>query len=251
MARVISALILRDMRTRFGRQLFGWAIMILWPLTHLGFIVGGYLIAHRIAPYGTNVTIFIGTGVLPYILCLYPARMIMLCLVQNQPLLLFPPVMPIDIILARSILEITNAFYVIFFFCLILFVFDVDFIPGDYPEAIFAILTTIYLGFSIGFISAILFKISRAWVPIQIGLLIGAYLTSGAIVPLTNLSPTLKWWLWFNPLVHTVEWLRYAYFGQSSADLLSREYLLSYATFILFLSLALEKFTRPLLLNQN
>lgn len=225
--------------------------MILWPLTHLGFIVLGYILAHRLAPIGTSVTVFISTGVLPYILCLYPARMAITCLVQNQPLLLFPPVYPIDIIIARSILETINTFWVVFLFCGILFVFDVDFIPGNYSEAIFAILATIYLGFAIAFISTIIFKLFRGFIAIQIGLLILGYLTSGAVLPIHLLPKAAQQWLWFNPFVHAVEWLRFAYYGESSTELLSREYLLGYSTLLLFLGLILERLTRPLLLRQT
>ena len=247
--RVIGALILRDMRTRFGRKLTGWVIMVMWPLSHLLFLMIGYLIAHRIAPFGTNVTIFIGTGVLPYILCLYPARMIMLCLVQNQPLLLFPPVTAVDVIIARSILEIINAFWVVALFCLVLFVLDIDFMPLRYADAILAILATIYLGFAIGFISSVLYKLIRAWIAIQIVLLILAYIVSGAIVPLTNLPEQIRQWLWFNPLVHSVEWLRSAYYDAYGEGILCRGYLIGYATMLLFIGLIAERAARGRLLE--
>lgn len=247
--RVISALILRDMRTRFGRSFFGWVIMVLWPLTHLFFIMMGYLFAHRVAPVGTSVTVFVGTGVLPYILCLYPARMIMLCLLQNQPLLLFPPVKAFDVIVARSILEIINAFWVVFLFCLGLFIFDIDFLPYDYTDAVFAILATIYLGLSIGFISAILIKLTRAWMAIQIGLLIAAYIASGALVPITLAPPWMRDILWFNPLLHCVEWLRAAYYDGFGTDMLNRGYLLGYATVLLLVGFVTERAVRGLLLQ--
>ncbi|MBN9049915.1 MAG: ABC transporter permease [Rhizobiales bacterium] len=247
--RVIGALILRDMRTRFGRKITGWIIMVMWPLSHLLFLMIGYLIAHRIAPVGTNVTVFIGTGVLPYILCLYPARMIMLCLVQNQPLLLFPPVTAVDVIIARSILEIVNAFWVVALFCLTLFVLDIDFLPMRYGDAILAILATIYLGFAIGFISAILLKLVRAWLPIQIVLLILAYIVSGAIVPITSVPEQIRQWLWFNPLVHSVEWLRGAYYDAYGEGVLSRGYLIGYATMLIFIGLVMERAIRGRLLE--
>ena len=248
-ARVIGALILRDMRTRFGRKITGWTIMVMWPLSHLLFLMIAYLIAHRVAPIGTNVTVFIGTGVLPYILCLYPARMIMLCLVQNQPLLLFPPVTAVDVIIARSILEIINAFWVVAVFCLGLFVLDIDFLPMRYGDAILAILATIYLGFSIGFISAILYKLLRAWIVIQIVLLILAYIVSGAVIPVSSLPEQARHWLWFNPLVHSVEWLRSSYYDAYGESILDRSYLIGYATMLLFCGLVTERAVRGRLLE--
>lgn len=249
--RVIRALILRDMRTRFGRSFFGWVIMVLWPLTHLLFIMAGYVFVHRVAPIGADVTVFAGTGILPYILCLYPARMIMLCLVQNQPLLLFPIVSAIDIVIARTILEIVNAFWVVCIFCLILYIAGVPFLPHDYTSAIFAVLATIYLGFSIGFFSALMLKVARLWMVVQIGALIAAYILSGAFLPV-NLAPA---WaqdlLWFNPLLHCVEWLRSAYYDSFGESLLSRTYLIGYSTVTLASALVLERGLRGFLLIQR
>lgn len=251
MARVVSALLLRDMRTRFGRTLFGWVVMIMWPLSHLAFLMLGYYLSHRIAPIGPNLTVFVGTGVLPYILCLYPARMIQTCIVQNQPLLLFPPVQIIDLLVARSILEMINAFWVVAIFCFVLFFLDVEFLPGDYAEAILAIAATIYLGVAIGMISAILYKLFRPWIAIQIGLLIVAYLSSGALVPLTSTPGWVRDVVWFNPLFHCVEWLRLAYYGASAQDMLNRAYLISYATALIFLTLVLQRAIRGALQQYN
>jgi capsular polysaccharide transport system permease protein len=248
-ARVIGALILRDMRTRFGRKFGGYVIMVLWPVLHLFFLMLGYLMAHRIAPVGTSVTVFFGTGVLPYILCLYPARMIMLCLVQNQPLLQFPPVKAIDVIIARSILEIINSFWVVFIFCLGLFILDIDFMPNNYSDAVLAILATIYLGFAIGFISAILYKLIRAWMAALIGLMILGYVASGAIIPIGTLPEWLRKLLWFNPIVHCVEWLRAGYYDGFGEGILSRAYLLSYATALIFIALVAERAVRGRLLQ--
>lgn len=249
MTRVIAALILRDMRTRYGRHFSGWLIMVLWPLGHLCFLGLGYLMAHRIAPFGSSITVFIGTGVLPYILCFYPARMIMLCLVQNQPLLQFPPVQPIDIVLARSTLEIINGFWVVSLFCFGLYAFDVDFLPHDYTEAVLAIMSTIYLGFSIGFISAILYKLVRAWLAVQIGLLILMYIASGAFMPIWSLPQWMRTILWFNPLVHSVEWLRAAYYETTAYGIISKSYLIGYSTVLIFIALVLERAVRGRLMQ--
>jgi capsular polysaccharide transport system permease protein len=249
--RVIGALILRDMRTRFGRTFFGWVIMVLWPLTHLGFLLGGYVLVHHIAPIGTDVTVFAGTGILPYILCLYPARMIMLCLVQNQPLLLFPIVSAIDIVIARTILEIINAFWVVCIFCLVLYIAGIPFLPRDYTTAILAVLATIYLGFSIGFFSALMLKIARLWIAVQIGALIVAYILSGAFVPISFAPAWAQDLLWFNPLLHCVEWLRSAYYDSFGESMLSRTYLLGYSTVTLAGALILERAMRGLLLMQR
>lgn len=249
--RVINALVLRDMRTRFGRKISGWAIMVLWPLTHIFFLMIGYLMAHRVLPLGTSPAVFIATGVLPYILCLYPSRMIMFSVMQNRPLLNFPPVFPVDIILARSILEIINSFYVVCIFAFCMYALDVNIWPLDISEAILALLATIYFGFSVGFISSVIYAFFRPWLAIQIAIMILGYVASGAYLPVSNLPSNLQYYVWFNPLMHSVEWLRLAYFGNGAAVLLSKEYFIAYSTVILLLGLALERISRGLLMQHT
>lgn len=240
-ARVIYALILRDTRTRFGRTFAGFLIIILWPLTHGLFLMLGYFLAHKAAPIGTDIGIFVGTGVIPYILCLYPARMMNFSLVHNQHLFAFPIVKPFDVILARGILEIVVAFWVVAIFCSILFVAGIDFMPHRPEEAVLALAATVYLSVAIGFVSAVCYKIFRAWYAIFIGSIILAYVGSGAFFIPTYLPPLLRDVIWFNPLFQAVEWLRSSFYEGYGDGMLSRGYLLGYSTLTLFLGLALER----------
>lgn len=240
---------LRDMRTRFGRSFFGYVVIVLWPLTHLLGLMSVYLLVRRAIPIGTSAPVFLATGILPYILCLYPARMIMMSLVQNHPLLYFPVVKSFDVIFARGVLEIITAFWVTVIFCVILYIFNVDFMPVLPEEAMLAIFATIYLAFAIGFVSAVLYKMMRAWLAILILLLILMYLTSGALFMPSTLPENVQNYLWFNPLLHSVEWLRSAYYEGYSYGWLSRSYLLGFATALLFVGILAERAVRGYILQ--
>jgi capsular polysaccharide transport system permease protein len=248
-ARVVGALILRDMRTRFGRTFFGYVISVLWPLTHLLVVMSVYLVIRRMMPFGTSPAVFLGTGILPYILCLYPARMITMSLVQNQPLLYFPVVKSFDVILARGILEVVTSFWVIAIFCFILYVFGVEVMP-IYPEqALLAIFATIYLGFSIGFLGAVFYKVIKAWIVVVIVTLIIMYVTSGAFLYPAALSPKIQYYMSWNPLFHSVEWLRSAYYDGYGNDILDRGYLIGFASLNLFAGLVAERVIREVVLK--
>lgn len=248
-SRVVRALILRDMRTRFGRTFFGYVISVLWPLSHLATMMCVYLLARRLAPFGTSSSVFLATGILPYILCLYPARMIALSLVQNKPLLYFPVVKSFDVVLARGILEIVTAFWVVTLFSASLFVFGVDVTPVFPEEAIGAIFATIFLGFSIGFFSAVLYSVMRAWIVFMIVALMVMYFASGALVIPSALSRNMQYYMSFNPLFHAVEWLRSAYYDGYGYGLISKTYLLSFSATLLFMALLAERFIRQFVLK--
>jgi capsular polysaccharide transport system permease protein len=242
--RVIYALILRDMRTRFGRSFLGYLVAIAFPLTHLLVLTASHVAIKRIAPVGTDHALFIATGILPYILCFYPARMIMLCIVQNHPLLAFPIVKPLDIMFARAALEVVIAFTVTIIYLLVLLTSDVEAVPLDAVEATAAILSTIFLGVGIGMLSAILYKLTRAWLAIQIGTMILLFASCGAFFVPTALSEEIRNILWYNPLLHSVEWLRLAYYEGYGEEMLSRQYLISVAVALFFISILGEKAIR-------
>ena len=243
--RIIGALILRDMKTRFGRSHVGYLIAIAWPLSHMLMIMSAQFVAARVAPIGTDLAVFAGTGILPYILCLYPARMMTLAIAVNQPLLLFSIVKTTDMIIARAILEILTACVVAMVFLFILYASNVDFQPIDTSEAVFAVLTAIYLGISFGTLNAVLFMMfKQVWMIIFIVFMILMYASSGALVLSSNLTVEVRNVLWFNPLFQCVEWLRSAYYDGYGGSSFSKFYVLGFSTFCLFLGIVGEKLFR-------
>jgi capsular polysaccharide transport system permease protein len=239
--RVIGAIVLRDMRTRFGRTYLGYVVAVLWPLSHLLTLMIAYAVTRKIAPVGTDTNTFFATGVLPYILCLYPARFIMLSVEHNRPLLSFPIVKSIDLIIGRVVVEVMTAFYVLILFLAILSICDVDIVPLNIEEAVMAVLAAIYLSIGIGIFSAVMFALTRAWLVVFVCFVIVIYTSSGAIFMPSNLPSYVVDILWFNPLLHCVEWLRSAYYESYADDMLSRSYLLQYATLAIVLGLAAER----------
>ncbi len=55
---VIHALMLRDMRTRFGGKLWGYAIVVLWPCTHIFMVISIYTFQHIPVPVGDSSALF-------------------------------------------------------------------------------------------------------------------------------------------------------------------------------------------------
>jgi capsular polysaccharide transport system permease protein len=251
-ARVIAAVVRRDLRTRFGRTVFGPLILVGWPLSHALVLIALYAIVRRLSPIGTEAAVFFATGVLPYILCLYPGRMIMIfSIMANRSLLQIPIVKPFDLMAAQTVVQIIISFWVTTLFALILFIFGVDVVPQRPEEAIFAILATIYLGAAIGCLGAVLYALMRAWMAVQILTLIIMYFTSGALFVPEMLPQKLRAVIWLNPLFHCVEWFRAAYYNYYSYGMLDRSYLLSFSTIVLLFALLIERGMRGRLLGQH
>lgn len=231
--------------------MWGSLIIVAWPLSHLIALVSVYHISGHFIPIGTNSAVFFGTGVLPYILWFYPARFIMLSIVMNRSLLGLPAVKTSDIIIARCIVEIVSAFWVTCIFLFGLFIFGVDALPHHVTDAILAVLATLYLAVAMGWTAAVLFALVRAWLAIQIGIFILMFMFSGIFFIPTNLPAKFRDILWYNPLLHSVEWLRSAYYDGYGYGMLSKSYLLGCATVVLFIGLVIERALRGRLLVQQ
>lgn len=243
--RVIGAIMLRDMRTRFGRTHLGYLIAIIWPLAHAAFILLAFTLANRIAPIGGDPVIFVSTGIVPYIMCFYPSRMMTFSVEHNKALLLFPIVRVFDIIFARAVLEFLTASLVFVIFAMILAVgFNVDIRPLSYTDALFGVLASVYFGVCMGFVSTLLMSLAKLWNAIQIVLMMFMYLSAGVLFSPALVSPEIQEILWYNPLLHCVEWLRSAYFEGYSNDFLSKPYVIFVSTILLFIGLSGERFIR-------
>jgi capsular polysaccharide transport system permease protein len=242
--RILGALVLRDMRTRFGGTQLSYLIAMAWPLSHLFSIYLIFVFISKFVPIGGSASIFIATGALPYILCLYPARMVAMTIMFNHNLLMFPIVKTTDLIFARAFVEIMSSLMVVVVFVFTLWSFDVDIMPPDMPEAIAAILASIYLGVSLGVLNVILCTISKLWLSLFIVVMVISYGTSGVSTLQLNLSDNAKFFLSFNPILHLVTWLRTAYYGDYAPIPLSKSYVLIFATVSFCLGLAGDRLLR-------
>jgi len=247
---VIGALILRDMRTRFGSSHSGYLIQALWPLVHLVAITGIFVFVRRTAPiFGSNNFVYIATGVLPYIMMMYPSRMMSLSLMSGKGTLHFPAVKPLDIMISRAIVEVLTAFLVALLYIETALAFGVNLLPSDYSTAAEAVLSTVYFSISLGFLGTICSALSASWMVVLTILLVFAYLLSGIFVPMSSFSREAQAWLSLNPLAHCVEWLRSAYYIGYGSDFISKSYVLWTSTAFLFLGLLGERFLRGKLLK--
>lgn len=243
-ARVIGALVLRDTRTRFGRTHLSFLVALAWPLTHLLVIYASFLMISRVMPLGGDPGIFIASGILPYILILYPSRMITLAVLQHKPTLMFPVVKTTDIIIARCIVEFFSASLVSILFAVCLVSFGLDIMPQSPSTVAAALLASIYLGVGLGVLNVILVTLFKFWIVIYIGIALVFYVSSGANSVQIALSEEARTILWYNPMVHAVIWTRSAYYGDFAEIELSRTYLISVATLSIFLGFIGDRLLR-------
>lgn len=247
--RVIYALILRDMRTRFGRSHFGYLVQIAWPIVHLSILIGIPHLLARVPPIGTDLTIYLVTAFLPYVLLFYPARLMCTAILTTKPLLLFPVVKSSDILIARAILEALTSYTVTIITITGMALVGKDVMPFDLVEAVFAIISIIFVGIGYGSLNAVISAMIPSWNIVAVLLLIIMYSTAMPWVLPTFLTPDLQYWLSWNPLFQAADWLKTAYYAGYDSGLLDRGYLIANGALCLAAAFLIERGIRGRLLQ--
>jgi capsular polysaccharide transport system permease protein len=247
--RVVHALMLRDIKTRFGGTIWGYLITLGWPLSHILLALMINLMMGRLAPYGDSAAIWFSTGIVPFMSFSYMSRFIMQSIAMNRPLLIFPVVNIFDIVLSRAILEVLSSSAVIGILCILLYVSGIDFVPPHPYVAFTALMASFLLGLGIGILNAIIMQAMIAW-GIAYGLLtVLLWVISGVLFIPDVLPSELRNVLVYNPVLHCVSWFRSAYYEGYGALTLDKVYVLKFGIIALFLGLALERLVRGRLLQ--
>jgi capsular polysaccharide transport system permease protein len=247
--RVLVALMLRDIKTRFFGNEFGFLIIMAWPISHILILLAINTSLGRVAPYGDSPALWFATGIIPFMAFSYMSRFIMTGIIMNRPLLVFPAVKITDILFARAIVEILNAGCVVLIMMSIFYFQDIDFVPLDVVQASCALAAAMLLGLGFGVISAVIAVPMHGWMIGQNLLMIILWMASGVLFVPDALPEIARVPLSYNPVLHIVEWMRSAYYEGYGANILSKTYVLTWGSTMLFLGLVLERLVRGRLLQ--
>ncbi|WP_234905976.1 ABC transporter permease [Affinirhizobium pseudoryzae] len=246
---VMTAVILRDMRTRFFNHGLGFLIVSLWPLAHMLILLMIYSLTGRRTPFGDSLYVFFATGLIPTLAFMYISRFMSLSLILNRPMLAFPAVTVVDIMTARAFLEVVAAFITLILVVAIIYAIGDNPFPWDLSEAVEAYFATLLLAVGVGVLAGVIVMFSPFFATIYALMMILVYIGSGTLFVISSLPDVLSTPLSYNPVVHAVEWMRVAYYPTYSTKILDKEYLIGFGMTSLFLGLLLERVLRGKMLE--
>jgi capsular polysaccharide transport system permease protein len=246
--RVLFALMLRNIRTKFFGSGLGYVVAVAWPLSHILILVAMFSYSGRLAPYGDSTALFVATGVLPFQTFSYLSRFMMLGIVRNRPLLAFPEVKILDILFASALLEIMSACCVVITFLIIAWCVGIDALPRDILQASFALGAAMLLGLGCGILNGVIVLAAPGWFIGFTLAIISLWISSGILFVPDALPAVARDILAYNPILQAIEWMRSAYYEGYGAIVLDRTYALSFGVITLFLGLLLERAMRGHLL---
>ncbi|MET7247937.1 ABC transporter permease [Methylobacterium sp. EM32] len=216
---VLGALMLRDMRTRFGGTMWGYGIAVGWPCAHILVITAAYVLMKRPTPIGDSIVLFAVSGLSPYIIMNYMSRKMMEGPMQNKQLIYFPQVKFFDVVISRALVEICTSSLSIIMVFFLATCFGANVIPRDTFTFCQSMILSILFAMSLGFMNVFISQMLPQW---QIGVIVPTiimYFTSGTIIVTEAMPQIIYEYVQWNPLMHIVKVCRsgfYPGYGQDS-----------------------------------
>lgn len=241
--RVLVALMLRDIMTRWGSSL-GFVMTAAWPLSHILILVALYVSLGRVAPYGDSATLWFSISMVPFMVFSYVSRFVVLGIITNKALLVFPAIKVTDILFSRMIIEVINTSVVIIALICILWYLDVDFIPHDMRNAAYALGVSLLLGLGTGIGNALVGAMFPMWITGYMLLVLVLWLTSGVLFVPNSLPVYLRDLLYFNPCIHIVEWMREAFYSEYRSLVLDKYAITGFSLYTIAHGLFVERMAR-------
>ncbi len=243
--RVVQALILRETRTRFGKQQLGYLWAFLEPGLFIATFYLAFLVAGRKLPMGMDIVTFITTGLVPFQMFRSIINRSMTAVKANSSLLTYPAVRHLDLHIARFVLE-TVTFSVIIGVILGThgILFPELFAVPDPLRVLAGLLGCALLGFGAGLLLASAAVLFPSVERVQSAILRPLFWISGVFFTANGLPPAARELLMWNPVLHAVEIIRDGFFSTYRSEHSDPTYLALWIVAMIAMGLVAETIAR-------
>lgn len=211
--RVISALIIRELVTRFGRENIGFLWVMVEPLLFASLV--GILWRYMKGPemHGVSVVAFVASGYIGLTLFRNSVSRSIRVFTVNGSLMYHRQIKVLDFIFVRFLIEMIGAMMAFLFIGLLLIPFGLFPMPADLGALIAGWSLYCLFTFSLCLVLAPLSELSDALeklVPVTTYVMIPF---SGVFNMTSWLTPEAQKVMYYSPFVHGMELMRYGIFG--------------------------------------
>ena len=243
--RVIGALVLREVRTRFGSTKLGYVWAIAEPMVHVAVLSWLYVTLMRQPLAGLSIALFFLSGIVPYFLYDRTALRLSGSITANRALLHLALVKHVDVIIGRAILELATLIVVFLLLMAGMSVFDQLQNTQIQPLILAKAIVLVWMiGIGVGATNAVLNSIFKSWSLVFRMATRPLYLLSGMFFMAERVASPLREIVWFNPLIHGVELFRSGIFPGYGSTFIDMNYLIGWAVFSVLFGLAFERVMR-------
>lgn len=211
--RVIHALMIRELITRFGRENIGFLWIMVEPLLFAGLVATLWRITKGSEEHGVSVIAFVVTGYIPITLFRHGIARSQAVFTANGSLLYHRNIKLLDFLLSRFIIEFLGSLMAYVFIATILIISGEFPVPKNIGLFLSGYLLYALFSFSICLIVAPLSEVSEAvekFIPVTTYIMIPF---SGLFYMVSWLTPEVKEYMLLSPFVNGMEMMRKGIWG--------------------------------------
>lgn len=247
--RAVTALILREMATTYGRSPGGYLWAVLEPVGGIALLTLAFSAVLHTPGLGRNFALYYASGMLPFMAFTAISNKVARALSFSRQLLAYPAVTWLDALLARFLLTALTEFMVAFLVIAgILLAFDTRVIP-DWPLVLRAMALAAALGLGVGVLNCHLMTRWPLWQQVWSVLMRPMFLVSGVFFLYETVPEPFRALLWFNPLLHVTGLMRRGFYAGYEAGYVSETYVLALSGLLLLAGLMLLRRSSRFLLQ--
>jgi len=222
--RVIAVLVLRETRATFGSSSFGYVWAVVTPTASIGLLVFIFSLVGRQPPFGASLALFFATGILTLQFFNGLSNKLMTVFGANKALLSYPIIKEVDTLFARAVLIFLTYFMIMAIFYTALLVLGLADFPARPEHVVFAFLATFLFGFGFGTANAVIISLWDTWSHVEKVLTRPLFFVSGIFYVPSQLPPEARDILYWNPILHLVEWMRHGFYPNYNSLVLDMSY---------------------------
>lgn len=216
MRAVVFALALRELKTRLDGRRRGLLWILGEPLASTAVLLAMYGLVRAHAVAGLDTLLFLVSGVLPFQFFKQLVLRTMESIDANQGLFAYRQVRPIDTVVARALVEVALAVAVATVVIALLAWLGHPLWPRHPLELLGVSALVVALGTALGLLVAVSTGggAGRVRAALRVAMM-PMMVLSGVVFPIAVLPQPVREWLALNPLLHLLEMLRVAVFGDA------------------------------------
>lgn len=248
--RVIAALMLREMSTRYGRTPGGYIWAVVEPLGMIIVLGMAFELIANAPSLGTSFFMFKATGFMVLQVFAVLGGQVGNALTFSKPLLRYPRVTWVDAIAARFLLNYLVVVIVTILILTGIMIYDGVTVVIDWGPILLSMGGAAMLGLGVGCLNCFLFMRFDVWNQLWRILTQPLFLISGVIFLYEDMPPMAQDLIWYNPLIHLTGLMRDGFYPLYKPTYISLTYVGLWAMVPMALGLLLLRRYHRELLNR-
>lgn len=237
--RVLGAMLIRESGFRGPQALaFGFLADIVEPLMIIAVICFFRWALGSQAKYGTDVLLFVGSGVFPSWLWVRTAIYVAKPVASERPR--FPQETNFDHVIIAGFLHLINSTIgCVGFFTVLYIMGEKDALPADLWTGIVSMTVIFLFGLGVGLINSVIGQFIPVWGGIWAAVARGLMHFCAIFIVPDYLNPNVRQLFMYNPVLHGVSWFRHAIYPTYPNVICNHAYILTFMFVTLPLGLLL------------